>query len=117
MRNRIRAPLTDHARELIAAKLTKWHGEGLDTVAALNQSIERDWRGVWPIEHDHNALPRQPGSGYVDTRTPEQIAGDNAENERLALEMKAQDRKEYQEWQGKPDAYRKAHPWKREIPQ
>ena len=70
MRKKIRAPLTDYAKERLLVKLDRWRLEGIDIAAVLNQSIERSWRGVWPLsqEQKRDATPRNIdglGSRYL----------------------------------------------------
>jgi hypothetical protein len=67
MRRRIRAPLTEAAKKLIFAKLDRWRLEGQDIEAALNQSIERGWRGIWPAEVTET---NQGGANGKSNRSP-----------------------------------------------
>lgn len=45
-----RAPFTDRAAELIVAKLAQLRDTGQDPNACLLQSVERGWRGVFPVK-------------------------------------------------------------------
>lgn len=49
MRGRIRAPLTDRAKTLAIANLEKLRLDGNDPELVLNQSVEKSWRGLFPI--------------------------------------------------------------------
>ena len=52
MRRKIRAPLTEHAKELAVKKLEKLKGEGHEPGAVLDQSTLAGWRGLFPIRQD-----------------------------------------------------------------
>lgn len=52
MRKKIKAPLTPKAEELIITKLIKMQEEGQNIDDVLKQSIERSWRGVFPVKID-----------------------------------------------------------------
>lgn len=45
-----RAPLTGEAERLSLATLEKLRAEGQDPVAVINRSIERGWRGLFPVD-------------------------------------------------------------------
>jgi hypothetical protein len=47
MRVKIRKPMTDHARDLIIKDLEKFATAGYDINAILNESIKRNWTGVF----------------------------------------------------------------------
>jgi hypothetical protein len=49
MRAKINAPLTGRAKQLVVITLEKLRSQGQDAGAVLNQSVERGWRGVFPI--------------------------------------------------------------------
>ena len=52
MRKKIRAPMTEHAEDLIIAKLERWRVEsGANPIKILEESIERSWRGVFLNGH------------------------------------------------------------------
>lgn len=48
-RQRMRAPLTRHAEQLLLGKLVKLGLEGYDLNAVVEQSIERGWKGLFPL--------------------------------------------------------------------
>lgn len=50
MRKKTRHPLTDRARRLVIAELNDLRVAGHDPLAVLNQSIARDYRGVFPVK-------------------------------------------------------------------
>ena len=54
MRVRIHAPLTARARTLTINSLLKMKEEGEDPVACLDQSVQRGWRGVFPVKPNGN---------------------------------------------------------------
>jgi hypothetical protein len=58
MRNKIRAPMTDHAKDLIVVELRKLKEQGYDIKAVLEQSIRNDWRDVFPLRT--NGTRNQP---------------------------------------------------------
>lgn len=49
-RKAIGAPITHRARELLFAKLERFHAQGQDVRAVLEQSVELGWRGVFPVK-------------------------------------------------------------------
>jgi hypothetical protein len=51
MRRKLRAPLTDRARQFIVADLVKLEGQGQHAEDVLNQSITNGWRGVFPLKN------------------------------------------------------------------
>jgi hypothetical protein len=53
MRQKMRKPLTDRAKELILSKLQELAGnDDVAKVSILEQSIERGWQGVFPVKDD-----------------------------------------------------------------
>ena len=50
MRAKIRAPLTQRGQELSIRKLYKLQASGEDVTAMLEQSVERSWRGLFPVK-------------------------------------------------------------------
>jgi phage replication O-like protein O len=56
IRKKIRAPNTHKALELTLKKLQKYPIETAKQM--LEQSIERGWRGVFPVKRDHQAAPQ-----------------------------------------------------------
>lgn len=63
MRQRMRAPLTPHARKLILRRLERLRSEGFEPAAVLDQSVERGWRGVFGISQEggRSGTDRQGG--------------------------------------------------------
>lgn len=52
MRKKIKAPMTEHAEDIILAKLERWRVEfGANPIDILNESIEKSWRGVFLNGH------------------------------------------------------------------
>ena len=51
-RKKIKAPLTDRAIRLHIATLSKLKAEGSDPTKVIDQSIERGWRGLFPVKGD-----------------------------------------------------------------
>lgn len=41
---------TEYAQKLLINKLTVWKTEGADVEAIINQSIERSWTGLFPVQ-------------------------------------------------------------------
>jgi hypothetical protein len=57
MRKKIKAPLTDKARSLIVSELNKI---GQDKNKVLEQSIEKAWRGVFPLREQPAIMSDHP---------------------------------------------------------
>jgi len=55
MRKKIKAPMTEHAMNLVINKLKDYSIE--TAVKMLEQSIERSWRGVFEVQGDHGGIP------------------------------------------------------------
>lgn len=51
MRRKIKAPLTEHGKLLIVAKLLRLGGRAT-AAAILDQSTMNSWKGVFPVKHD-----------------------------------------------------------------
>lgn len=69
MRKKIKAPLTEEAEALLVAKLAKLKAEeGQDPAAVVAQSVERSWRGLFPVFAPAGASSTQAGArgGSVD---------------------------------------------------
>ena len=67
MRKKIRAPMTEHAEDLILAKLEKWRIEnGANPIDILNESIEKSYRGVFL--NGHGTLGAKPLGAEVNLR-------------------------------------------------
>jgi phage replication O-like protein O len=50
MRKKIRAPMTDHAKELAIKTLNTLKAQGEDPKAVIEQSIENSYRGLFPVK-------------------------------------------------------------------
>lgn len=50
MRNRIKKPLSDKAKELLIKELNKLSTDESEQIAILNQSIFNSWQGVYPLK-------------------------------------------------------------------
>lgn len=72
MRKKIRAPLTDKARSLIVTELNKIGG---DKNKVLEQSIEKAWRGVFPLKDQTAIMSDHPGDEAA--RKLQEIYGKN----------------------------------------
>lgn len=78
MRKKKRAVPTERAKELLVKELEKLRAEGYDPTEVLNQSIMRNYTGVFPLkEAGHGETRRNNrGRGLPKVhRTPEQIFG------------------------------------------
>lgn len=53
MRNKIKKPMTDHAKELLIEGLKQLSSEGEDIIACINQSILNSWQGVFPVKEGY----------------------------------------------------------------
>lgn len=56
MRKKIKAPLTPHAMGLCIKKLDKMRSEGMDPSSVLEQSIERSYRGLFPVRKNEETF-------------------------------------------------------------
>lgn len=63
MRNRIRKPMTDRAKELVIIELDKLRAQGQEPAAVLEQSVRKSWQDVYPIG-------KQQGRSDLDQWTP-----------------------------------------------
>lgn len=68
-RKSMKAPMTPHAEALLFVKLEAMRTEGHDVRAVIEQSIERRWKGFFPIKSD--AKNGHSGSGF-ESRIAEQ---------------------------------------------
>ena len=70
MRNRIRKPMTDHAKSLAVGELAKLAEDGHPPGDVLNQSTFKSYSGLFPIKDQQNGYPgnnrNQSGSSTVD---------------------------------------------------
>ena len=53
-RTKIKAPLTDHAEKINIEKLKSLKLQGNDPAEVINQTIERGWKGFFPIQAQQN---------------------------------------------------------------
>lgn len=54
MRNRIKKPMTDHAKELAVKELRKLAAQGHDPPDVLNQSTLNSWQGLFALKDQRN---------------------------------------------------------------
>ncbi|HVA16449.1 MAG TPA: hypothetical protein VMV59_01920 [Candidatus Dormibacteraeota bacterium] len=82
MRNGIRRPMTNHARELAIQKLAALREDGNDPGEVLDQSVLHAWTGLYPVKEDEhggskgNRKPSgavAPTPGKYDHLRPEQL--------------------------------------------
>ena len=81
MRKKIRKPATEHAKELVIAKLIRLQADGNDPIAVLEQSIMQCNQGVWPVAipyANRNTNGAAQPSKPQPQRTPEEEAKINA---------------------------------------
>lgn len=62
MRRKIKKPMTDRALQLMLAKLQGLSRDRDTQIAILNQSVERSWAGIFPVE-DGRPSPQAGGRG------------------------------------------------------
>lgn len=65
MRKSIRAPLTDGAERRLFAKLHELITSGENAEAVVGQSIERSWRGLFPV-HEDKKTSKEPEAATWD---------------------------------------------------
>lgn len=58
MRNTIKAPMTPKAKTLLLSKLRKMSKSTEEQIQILNQSVERSWRGIFPLKDDMSQAGR-----------------------------------------------------------
>jgi hypothetical protein len=61
MRIRIKEPLTRRAMDITINKLAELKGQGEDPNAVLDQSTQRNWKGVFAVKRDGAGTGRQAG--------------------------------------------------------
>lgn len=77
MRRKKRAVPTERAKELLIKELDKLRGEGHNPNEVLNQSIMRNYTGVFPLKGGESGAHRQSSRQLPKTyRGPEEIFGD-----------------------------------------
>lgn len=79
MRLKIRKPATERAKQLAVLKLDELRSQGHSPAAVLQQSILRDYQGLFPITVDRNGKPDSPKPFNLDLTQQE-----NDEMERIA---------------------------------
>ena len=62
VRRKMKAPLTDHGRKLIIAKLTDFQQKGDDPNECIDQSILNGWRGVFSLKKNNGGTKKR---GFV----------------------------------------------------
>lgn len=65
MRKKMRAPLTERAKQTTLGTLDKLRAQGHDANAVLDQSIQRGWRGVFPIPTEADGHERDRRSPHA----------------------------------------------------
>jgi hypothetical protein len=67
VRTKLRKPLTDNACKLTVQELLKLKNKGEDPVACLNQSVQRGYSGVFPVNRNdgRNGSGHEPKSVVV----------------------------------------------------
>lgn len=66
MRKLIKKPMTDYAMKLCVNELVKLEKEGNDPVLVLNQSIGKNWAGVFPLKNKQDApIQQQSGTATI----------------------------------------------------
>ena len=59
MRTRIKAPLTDAAKTRILSKLKREFAPN-EWVAVLDQSVDKCWKGIYPVKNEQPVPPAKP---------------------------------------------------------
>ena len=62
MRKENKKPMSDRAKQLLCTELDKLKADGQDLVACINQSIMRNYQGVFPINNNNfnkNSKPKE----------------------------------------------------------
>ena len=65
--------MTEHAEKLNIAKLEKLKKQGYNSTDVINQSIEKGWQGLFPLNNTHQ-------SQHQPTQTSRHITADNVED-------------------------------------
>ena len=88
MRKKLRKPLTDKARDLLANKLLQLKDDGNNPAAVLEQSIENGWQGLFPLRQ---AKKTNENSGRRKYLTPQEWQGEiDAPNRRISPAVERQ---------------------------
>lgn len=59
-RKKVKAPMTDHAVELMINKLDSWADNDEDKIKILEQSIFNGWKGIFPLNEQENRKTESP---------------------------------------------------------
>ena len=59
MRNKLKKPLTERAKELLIINLNKLSSNEKTQILILEQSIINSWQGVFPLNENNNKIDRQ----------------------------------------------------------
>ena len=60
MRNKIKKPLTNRAKELTISDLKKLSGNPAEWIAILDQSVQRSYQGVFALKTEYQGRQRVP---------------------------------------------------------
>lgn len=83
----MKSPLTEHGIDLLVKKLSSLSPDIKMQIAILNQSIERSWRGIFPLKEDLRQINPQPKQTNKQLQYPQRKYTDQdyAELERKLL--------------------------------
>lgn len=62
MRNKIKKPMTEYAKELRIKDLVKLQAQGEDPIEVLKQSIKNDWQDLYPVKEKDGRKDDKPKS-------------------------------------------------------
>ena len=54
MRKELKKPITTRGLKIALGKLDKWALDDLTKIDIVNQSIERSWKGLFPLDKNNN---------------------------------------------------------------
>ena len=60
MRKEIKKPITTKGLKIALGKLDKWALDDLTKIDIVNQSIERSWSGLFPLNKNNNQYNKKP---------------------------------------------------------
>ena len=60
MRKEIKKPITAKGLKIALGKLDKWALDDLTKIDIVNQSIERSWSGLFPLNKNNNQYNKKP---------------------------------------------------------
>lgn len=66
MRQKIKKPLTDYAKELAVGDLKKLRDEGQDVEAVINQTVLKSWQGFFPVKAANGTVSKHGNFGSQD---------------------------------------------------